>query len=140
MRKVKGKEIVLSCFEDLFFYALYHIEAYWEVGEISNYTANRIKQSYNINLKGYKIMLSSSELVHFLNSHFSEKWIGQKCINSNDIKDILSVINNHVRLYIGNKNNTLLFEKKNPNNLCQLVVVIDERKKRLLGKSFRIKT
>lgn len=139
MKKISKKEIVVCGLEDLFFYTLYRVDAIWIVGNVSNYSANRIKNNIGIDLKGYKLCLKSSELLHFLNSHFHEKWIGQRSIKFNDINAILDVINNHLTCNVGNKPETLLFQMRNRRELFELVVTVDDNKKRLYGKSFRIK-
>ena len=77
---------------------------------------------------------------NFLNSHFDEKRKDQRDITFQDIKKLNSVINTLSGVEFGNKPNTLVFTKKNPDGLFELVVTIDETKKRLTGKSFRIKT
>lgn len=139
MKKINKKEIFVCGLEDLFFYTLYKVEATWEVGPISNYAANRIKNTYKTDFKGYKLCLKSSELLHFLYSHFHEKWIGQRSIKFNDINMVLDVVNNHLTAQPGNKQNTFIFRMKNKSEIFELVVNIDDDKKRFYGKSFRIK-
>jgi hypothetical protein len=125
--------------EDLFFYTLYKFKAYWVIGKIQNRSANRIKNTLNIDLKGYDLQLRSTELLHFLYSHFAETKANQRSIHFEDIKKLYHVINDFSFVSLGNKNNTILFETRFPNNLFQLVMDIDHQRKVLFGKSFRIK-
>ena len=125
--------------EELFFYALYGFNAYWAVGNVERSAANKIHRTLKIKLHDYKIELSSNHLKHFLYSHFDEKRKDQRDVCFEDIKKIGEVINLFSSVDFGNKQNTLIFRKRNPDGIFELVVTIDESKKILSGKSFRIK-
>lgn len=125
--------------EELFFYALYGFNAYWAVGEINRTAANKIHHSLKIRLHDYKIELNTRHLKHFLYSHFDEKRKDQRDITFQDITRIGDVINLFSSVDFGNKQDSLVFTKKNPDGIFELVVTIDEAKETLSGKSFRIK-
>ncbi|MBQ9213021.1 MAG: hypothetical protein IJ150_03680 [Bacteroidales bacterium] len=125
--------------EELFFYALYKFNAYWAVGSVERSAANKVHRALNIKLHNYKIELSTDHLKHFLYSHFDEKRIDQRDVCFDDIKEIGNIINLFSSVDFGNKQDTLIFRRKKPDGIFELVVTIDEDKKILSGKSFRIK-
>lgn len=137
----KGSELWyrVTELEELFFYTLYKFRAYWVIGKIQNRCANRIKNDLHVNVKDYELQLRSTELLHFLYSHFAETKAKQRSIHFEDIKKLYQVINEFSFVSLGNKPDTLLFETRFPNNLFQLVMDIDHQRKTLFGKSFRIK-
>lgn len=126
---------------ELFFYALYGFKAYWAIGIIQPMCATKIKQQIGINLSNYDIKLRTDELIHFLYSHFTETNKKQRGIHFNDIEKLYEVVNYFNEIKLGNRPDTLLFIKNYPNNdSFELVIEINNAKKTLLGKSFRIKT
>ena len=125
---------------ELFFYTLYGFKAYWVAGKVGGRTANLIKECLGISIKGFSIELKGDDLKHFLYSHFNETQNDQREIHFNDINKLPNVVNGFSNVDFGNKPNTLLFEKTFPTGIFQLVVEINYTKKKLVGKSFRIKT
>lgn len=139
IRKTKNGYRVTNL-EDLFFYALYRVEAYWAVGIVDTHTSTRVKRKYGIDIENYKIILRDSELKHFLYSHYHELDSDQRGIHFDDIKELGKMINKYSFVYEGNKPNTLMFERRYGKSTFQLVVIVDNKQKALLGLSFRIKT
>lgn len=125
---------------ELFFYTLYGFKAYWIAGKVDSRTANLIKGELGISIKDFSIELKSDDLNHFLYSHFNETRNNQRGIHFKDINELPNVVNGFSNVDFGNKPDTLLFEKTFPTGLFQLVVEINYTKKKLVGKSFRIKT
>ncbi|MCR4559720.1 MAG: hypothetical protein K5685_06540 [Bacteroidales bacterium] len=101
--------------------------------------SNKIENITGLDFDGYKIELNTNHLKHFLYSHFKEKRKDQREITFQDITKIGNVINMFSSVDFGNKKDTLIFTKKYPDGIFELVVTIDEKKKTLSGKSFRIK-
>lgn len=126
--------------EELFFYALYKFRAFWVAALVFDGTAKRIKTAFNINIRRYSIELNTDYLIHFLNSHFAETRKNQRGIHFSDVNKIAEVVNNFDFVERGNTEDTFLFKKQFPDGLFELVVFIDHSKKRISGKSFRIKT
>lgn len=128
----------------LFFYALYKVPAAWTLGEISQRAANRIEHHTGISVKGYKVLILSSYLVHFYNSHFgeSEKNKKVKSIDFDDIKEIPNVINNFTTAEISTdgKEDSVILKRRTPKGMLSLVVVINRALRRLSGVSFRYST
>lgn len=135
MKIFKAKEL-----GELFFYALYKCKSRWIVDELTEKTIRKIQNDLKINLKNYKIEIHSDYLIHFLNSHFSETRKNQRSIRFSDIEKIGNVVNHYTTVILGNKDNTLLFKKNNPDGIFEFVVFVDDKKKILSGRSFRIKT
>lgn len=128
------------CLEDLFFYSLYDFKAYWDVIVLSDKKAIRkILNGTGYDLSGYKLRITSNYLKHFYSRHFNEKDRTQRSFHFNDLKKLGEVVNN-----CWTANNigvdSILFEKRFPTGIFQLVVEINDAKKLLVGKSFRIKT
>lgn len=70
-----------------------------------------------------------------------EKSKNSKCITYADIENLSDIVSHFTYVECGNKADTLVFETIYPNRLTFVFVVeIDYLHKRLLGKSFRIKT
>ena len=126
--------------KELFFYTLYMFHAYWDMGTISHYAAKRIANTTRQNVAGYKIVLRSNDLKHFLYRHYAEKNSKQRDIKIQDIEQLPKVINNLSFVEL-QEDNTLYIETQFPNNeLFVTAIKIDHDKKLLIGKSFRIKT
>ena len=114
--------------------------AYWDMGTISHYAAKRIANTTRQNVAGYKIVLRSNDLKHFLYRHYAEKNSKQRDIKIQDIEQLPKVINNLSFVEL-QEDNTLYIETQFPNNkLFVTAIKIDHDKKLLIGKSFRIKT
>lgn len=93
-----------------------------------------------INLRRYSIELNTDYLIHFLNSHFTETRKNHRGIRFSDVNKIAEVVNDFDSVERGKIKDTFLFKKHFPDGLFELVVFIDHSKKRISGKSFRIKT
>lgn len=139
IRKERGKQrYQVSDIEDLFFYTLYNFKADWIAGEIYIRIANRVKQQYGYDISKFKLVLRSEDIRHIFNRHFNEKAPNQKNISVNDIKHILRLVNYCDSLAL-DVDERIVFKKLFPNGEYSFVVEIDERNKRLLGKTFWIK-
>lgn len=130
------------CLNELFFYAFYGWKAVWQVGVVNDKTVRKLKNDLNIDLSNYSIELRSDGLIHFLESHLTEKQKQQRDIRFDDIQRVSEIVNFYTSVKIENTigKNRLLFERKRPDGIFQLVMEIHNRKKTLSGVSFRIKT
>lgn len=142
-RKVMMDNLIqwkVYCLEDLFFYSLYNFNAYFDVTVISDKKSiNKILNCTNYDLTGYKLRLTSNYLKHFYGRHFNEKDRSQRSFRFQDLKKLGDIVTNcwtasNVDI------DTILFEKRFPTGTFQLVVEVNDKKKVLIGKSFRIKT
>lgn len=125
--------------KELFFYTLYKFHAYWDLGKIDAGASKRIKNLLGVDVAGYKVILRSNELLHFLYRHYNEKQYKQRNVKIQDIEQLSKVVNGFS--YVENTGKSLLFKTHFPNNeLFVVAMEVDETNKRLLGKSFRIET
>lgn len=125
---------------ELFFYALYKCTANWHVCKLHARTVRKLLNDLKTDYTDYTLNLRSSELIHFLNSHFNEKRSDQRSITFKDIEKIGDVVNYYTRVSLGNRPRTIVFERENPDGCFVLVCTIEAQAKRLSGLSFRIKT
>ena len=125
---------------DLMLCAIYAYKAYWDMGTVTPRTAKRILQQTGRDVSNYRIVLRDNELKHFYYRHYSEKQHGQRGFTFNDLQKLPAVLGSMARAN-PEPGNAIRIKTQFPHNeIFELIVIIDDAKRILYGKSFRIKT
>ncbi len=127
--------------DELFFYTLYGFRTYWALGKISDRAANRVKDKTGIDVRGYDVIIKSSRLVHFYNSHYrsQERSPKNRPITFDDVRLIPVLVNSFswVGASTGKDCDSLLFQRRTPKGCVEIAMEIDYSARRLSGMSLR---
>ena len=127
-----------TCMEDVLIYAICGFKSFWDAGKVNSETSNLVKQSLGLKISGYKITMTSEGMRHIFKGHFSESRKTQKNVGIADLKKILQVVNKSKEVCFGDTKRRIYFKTKLPKGLYHFIVDVDDKNKRLLGKTMWI--
>ena len=136
---MKEKYIEVKTAEDLFFYTLYNVKAYWIIGIINTIIAKKIERTIGYNVKGFKYCIYDHQLKHFYYRHYDEKLSNQRNLCFKDIQRLKDVFVNCCKIEKGNVTNRIKIRKNFKDGILEFVAEINLKNKTITGKSLRVK-
>lgn len=138
--KTKGNHLVRLETErtnelgELFFFAMYHVDSYWEPGVVGRKTVNKVRSVLGMDISGYKIRLYTKELKHLLNRHYTEDAADLVPVRMKDVESLLALVNEcHGIEKSRSQKSRIHFVKVIPAGTAHFVAEIRPREKVLAG-------